>query len=604
MTTRAERSAALLDASHQTHNGVFITGASQLEVREDTLPEELFSDDYVICASLGNCRCASDGKAIKQFKQHARVPNDAEQVALGHETVQMVIKAPEQTGLRAGDLVFVTPGHSAQPVDPSNFEPDNEKGILPSLGYSYRYLGGLRQFNAVPVKAIAYVKSQGFGQLFNPIEKTENISLASLAHAEPYACCYGTNKHLFTFDSNGDFVYGVPPRARLAYLGGTARMAMINVTIVAEAADVDLPEVIYITGSQRKLDEMANFLLIRQLRERGVIIHLIDRSDPDIIDQLIADGRPEIIWTNFASQELYDQASAIIASGGNINNYAGASDPDIGFKMQITAYTAANHTSEAKTMLAAAHHTLGPNEYRRRSGVQDNGVCRFIGFAGQEERLQAYLKALPATVRVVHDAGDIDAGVVQVVEAAERYDDVFIAGSGETAAHAYADVEAQLARGAAVMFVDGACEIFIRSRLSHYTTRHQICGPNVPWFMTNTSEPHADDMALHAQKPTDFDWMVRGVVGLRHALDMMSEVEEKAPFGSFFTFAELPDLPYVEVSADAFEAAASTAEDDATRLALMDAAQVLRNNNDTWCADAERALYKAYQVPYPLDLDA
>ena len=110
MVQRSERSADLLKQSHETHNGVFITGPSTIAVLEDQLPEEYYNDDYIITASLGNCRCASDGKAIKQFTSHARVPNDATQVALGHETVQLVVQAPGHTGLGAGDLVFVTPG--------------------------------------------------------------------------------------------------------------------------------------------------------------------------------------------------------------------------------------------------------------------------------------------------------------------------------------------------------------------------------------------------------------------------------------------------------------------------------------------------------------
>ena len=64
-----------------------------------------------------------------------------------------------------------------------------------------------------------------------------------LAHAEPFACNFGTNKHIFTFNEQGEFVYGVPPRSILAYLSGTARMAMINLTIVASVPDDELPKV-------------------------------------------------------------------------------------------------------------------------------------------------------------------------------------------------------------------------------------------------------------------------------------------------------------------------------------------------------------------------
>ena len=122
--------------------------------------------------------------------------------------------------------------------------------------------------------------------------------------------------------------------------------------------------------------------------------------------------------------------------------------------------------------------------------------------------------------------------------------DLFIAGSGEEAARAYAGLELKLARSAAVNFVDGGLVAPVRSRHSHYVSRHQICGANVPWHMTNTSEPHSDDMVEQASNPVSFDWMVKGICGLRAVPEMMEEVERDQPFGSFFAFAELPDLPF------------------------------------------------------------
>ena len=137
-------------------------------------------------------------------------------------------------------------------------------------------------------------------------------------------------------------------------------------------------------------------------------------------------------------------------------------------------------------------------------------AARFIGFGA--ERLHAYLSALPAGITVVVDGGcDGDYPSLTFIDSHERSTDVFIAGTGEAVAAIYSDVELQLARSAAVNFVDGEATIGIRSRHSHYTTRHNICGQNTPWTMTNTSEPHADDMALHAANPIDFDWMVKGV---------------------------------------------------------------------------------------------
>ena len=62
---------------------------------EDELrPESLTGENYLL-ASFGNCRCASDAKAIRQFDAHARVPSGVDRIALGHETLQLVLEAPE-----------------------------------------------------------------------------------------------------------------------------------------------------------------------------------------------------------------------------------------------------------------------------------------------------------------------------------------------------------------------------------------------------------------------------------------------------------------------------------------------------------------------------
>ena len=52
--------------------------------------------------------------------------------------------------------------------------------MLAALGYSYRYLGGLRRFNRIAL-AIETVKEHGFGALFNNVPGGEQDSLASVA---------------------------------------------------------------------------------------------------------------------------------------------------------------------------------------------------------------------------------------------------------------------------------------------------------------------------------------------------------------------------------------------------------------------------------------
>jgi hypothetical protein len=602
MTTATDHQAHLdrLQAEmRQAHLGLFITGPGQLEVLEEALPEHCFDGNHVVTRSLGNLRCTSDGKAIKQFTAHTRVPNAGTPVALGHECIQQVVWAPANSNLQAGELVLITPGHASFTIDIERFVPDPD-GTLPSLGYTYRQAGGLRQFSALPTQAMALVRSQGFGELYNRIPTSDTASLASLAHAEAFACCYGSNLPLYTFDEQGDFVMGIPPKARLALLGGTARMGLINLTIIAGLPDAQLPLSIALTGSAAKLDELGDLPVFQRLRRRGVELHLIDRTDPDIIAKLTAPGRPNIIWTNYDAQDVYDQASQIIADGGNINNYAGAREAEIGFDMTVAAATHVdNPVTEATAWLGCLHHGVGAIEYQRAFGLRPGGLLALVDV--DADRLAAILAALPDGQRVHLIGCQVDPASWPKLhfENAAAFDDVLIAGRGETAAARYAEMELQLARGAAVALIDGDCHIRIRSRNAHYQSVHQLCGPNIPWYMTNTSIPTAEDMAIQGRQPLDFDWLISGIAGLRHTPELYQDVEARAPFGSFFSFTELPDLPYVAIGAEAFRAAIAKANGPA-QAALEAGLAVLERDGDQYSRALEAALYHGYGEPYPL----
>ena len=95
--------------------------------------------------------------------------------------------------------------------------------------------------------------------------------------------------------------------------------------------------------------------------------------------------------------------------------------------------------------------------------------------------------------------------------------------------------------------------------------------------------------------------MVKGICGLNYVTEMMEKVESTQPFGSFFAFTELPDLPYVEVSSQAFMNAAVEL-DGLVAQALTKGAQVLSENGEQWSRKVEEALYDGYQALYPLNL--
>jgi len=602
--TKKHRAEELSKELRQPQAGIFITGRNRMELLDDELPAGMIEGDFVLAASIGNIRCTSDEKAIRQFTGHVRIPPNATQIALGHETILQIVSAGPDTGVKNGDVVAITPGHASRRIDPLTYQDDPDNGVLAALGYSYRYLGGLRRFNAIPRGAISNVEDQGFGRLFHPVNAGAEVSLASLAHAEPFACNYGSNRFIFVLGNKGEFVYGVPPRAIVAYLGGTSRMAMINLTILANLPESQRPTVVYITGSQKKLDELDHFELIQNLRATGTRVELIDRRDPNVIEKLTRHGRPQVIWTNFAASEVYLQATSAIAPGGNINFYAGAADPDLMISMDVgpaREFTAFDE--EAGHQVQAMHHNVHPVNPARRRGLSEEPVVHFSGFSNRE-RFLAYLEKLPDGARVSADIemppADQFPGL-NFCGDSSLYTDVFIASSGDRASAAYRNLEKSLARNSAVNFVTGPCRIEIESKFTHYHSRHQICGDNVPWHMTNTSEPLAIDLEQQATHPISFDWLIRGVAGLNHTLEMFADVEERKPFGSYFTLMDLPDIPFVEVSAKVFRESAAACKEP-VRAALLAAADALEANGDTWSRKIEEVIYDAHGMTHPLSL--
>jgi hypothetical protein len=380
-------------------------------------------------------------------------------------------------------------------------------------------------------------------------------------------------------------------------------MAMINLTIVASVPDDELPKVVYVTGSPAKLAEMDRYALILDLRKRGTRVELIDRNHPDIISKLTEFGKPNVIWTNYASQESYDQACAIIEDGGNLNSYAGAADPKLVINMPVASAEKFDTFSlEASAQISSMHHNIGPNDPVRHNGLAEKPMVALLGFKDDSPRIDAYLQSLPSGCGVYIPNKHVDDLGLRSLSSDSNFTDVFIAGFGSEAVALYQSIELQLARSAAVNFIDGEAVVPILSRQAHYVSRHQICGANVPWFLTNTSEPHSDDMVVQAKSPVSFDWMVKGVCGLNYVTKMMDEVERTQPFGSFFAFTELPDLPYVEVNSKAFLDAAENIGGFVSE-ALKQAALVLSENGEQWSREVEEALYNGYQASYPLNLE-
>ena len=601
-----------VEAARQPHHGVFITAPGRVELRSDRLPESWFAGGYVITESLGNSVCSSDQKAVQQFTNHARIPGDATEVALGHETVHRVVAAPPGTPVRPGEVVLITPGLSSTPVDPESFAPAPGHGVLAALGYSFRYAAGMRRFSGLPVRVAEVVAEQGMGELFIPIPSAVGAhpatTLATLAHAEPFACCRGALRQMFTRGPGGELVPGVPPDASVAMLSGTGRMAMITLAILARGPR--RPRRIAVTGSAGRLRQLGDTPMVAALRSHGVTVDLVDRGDRAALERLRSGDRFDVVITFYASQESYDLAAALVRDGGNLNNFAGAGDPDIVLPMTIPAVLAASG-SDVRAALGEMIHPEALGAERRVRGLASPARVALAGFGAGDARMASLLEALPPGTAVAGsgtEAAGAGAGLAGrfpelAFGAPPPYTDLFVAGGGEVAARTYREYEQQLARDAAVTFLDGGTEIGIRSRHVHYLSRHQVCGPTVPYYLTNTSEPASADLAEHARDPIGFDWMVRRIAGLAAAPELIRDVGRRAPFGSHFVLTQLEDLPYAEVGAESFRSAAACerrAGHTSPAAALTAAAAVLAATGDQWSRAVEDALYHGYGLRHPL----
>ena len=59
-TSLENRTAELREAARSPHEGIYLTGADQIELLSDELPATSFDGENFLLASFGNCRCASD----------------------------------------------------------------------------------------------------------------------------------------------------------------------------------------------------------------------------------------------------------------------------------------------------------------------------------------------------------------------------------------------------------------------------------------------------------------------------------------------------------------------------------------------------------------
>ena len=88
---------------------------------------------------------------------------------------------------------------------------------------------------------------------------------------------------------------------------------------------------------------------------------------------------------------------AIVARGGNINSYAGASDPDIGFDLSLAAW----EITRPEDIFEYLHHNRQANDPQRYRGLKADGTVAVVGWP--TTLAQQLLASLPKGQVVAYD---------------------------------------------------------------------------------------------------------------------------------------------------------------------------------------------------------
>lgn len=300
-------------------NAVRMYGVDDLRLEEFELPE--MKDDEILVKVVSNSICMSTYKAVKQGKNHKRVPEDVNEnpVITGHEMAGIIVKVGKQY---EGEF-FEGQKFSLQPAL-------NYKGSPYAPGYSYVNFGGNATYNIIPREVMELgcllpYDGDGFYQ-------------ASLG--EPMSCIIGgfhANYH--TVDGKYEHVMGVRKDGNLIVLGGAGPMGLGAVDYALNIENK--PKLIVVTDiDQSRLDRASKFISIEKAKKAGVELKYINTSDyENPIEFLLS------LTDNYGYDDsfvyapikvLVEQGDKLLAKDGCMNFFAGPTDKN--FTSEINLY--------------------------------------------------------------------------------------------------------------------------------------------------------------------------------------------------------------------------------------------------------------------------
>ncbi|GAA0346647.1 zinc-binding dehydrogenase [Oceanobacillus oncorhynchi subsp. oncorhynchi] len=299
--------------------GLRMYGKKDLRLETFELPE--IKDDEILASVVTDSLCMSSWKAANQGENHKKVPNNVAEnpILLGHEFCGEILEVGSkwQGKYKKGEKYVVQA--NLQLKD----RPD-------CPGYTFPYTGG----DATYIILAKEVMEQDCLLEYNG----ESYFEGSLI--EPLSCVIGAfkaNYHLI--EGTYDHKMGIKKDGNLIILGGTGPMGYLAIDYALHGPVQ--PKKLVVTGrSQEKIDLVEKLYPKEEGEKAGVELVYMntgeEQNPAEALNQIVDGNGYDDVFVFAPVQELVEQGSAILATDGCFNFFAGPQNTD--FKAAINFY--------------------------------------------------------------------------------------------------------------------------------------------------------------------------------------------------------------------------------------------------------------------------
>lgn len=299
--------------------GLRMYGQKDLRLETFELPE--IKDDEILASVVTDSLCMSSWKAANQGENHKKVPDNVAEnpILLGHEFCGEILEVGSkwQGKYKKGEKYVVQA--NLQLKD----RPD-------CPGYTFPYTGG----DATYIILAKEVMEQDCLLEYNG----ESYFEGSLI--EPLSCVIGAfkaNYHLI--QGTYDHEMGIKKDGNLIILGGTGPMGYLAIDYALHGPIQ--PKKLVVTGrSQEKLNLVEKLYPKEEGKKAGVELIYVntgkEENPADALNQLVDGNGYDDVFVFAPVQQLVEHGSAILATDGCFNFFAGPQNTD--FKAAINFY--------------------------------------------------------------------------------------------------------------------------------------------------------------------------------------------------------------------------------------------------------------------------